>query len=338
MSEREEIMIFEIDEERAWILTLDMSADEITVPESHLGYPVAGFSETFFYEQLNRHNERENEDEKTDIHRPIIHLPKHFEPYATMFHLDTLKMCFRDFTIPCDSTHLAVDQDIVYNKDFTSIVMFLESYKPETTLTFKSSLKKLLYEANAPFEDVQEVVIPKNVSKISTRFHEEGFHGSDYGFFSIFDKLRHISVDQDNQNFVAVDGVLFTKDMKTLIRYPLKKETQRYVIPKETTRILGFAFSHAMIQELAFEEGSACKHIERYAFSNLRTNTLTLPETLESIDKLAFRSRYVMIGHLMVPSHLDHITSVVEHTGRFKIRRVSYSDTQTTTTNRRLSQ
>lgn len=49
-------------------------------------------------------------------------------------------------------------------------------------------------------------------------------------------------VDKDNKNYISVDGVLFSKDMKQLICYPCKKEGATYLIPSGVNEIVAYAF------------------------------------------------------------------------------------------------
>lgn len=53
-------------------------------------------------------------------------------------------------------------------------------------------------------------------------------------------------VDPKSEQFTVVDGVLFSKDMKTIISYPRgKKHTSYYVIPNTVTNIYKYAFRYA---------------------------------------------------------------------------------------------
>ena len=54
--------------------------------------------------------------------------------------------------------------------------------------------------------------------------------------------LTSINVDEANKSYKSIDGVLFTKDQKTLISYPAKKEGAAYTIPDSVTSIGGYAF------------------------------------------------------------------------------------------------
>lgn len=51
--------------------------------------------------------------------------------------------------------------------------------------------------------------------------------------FSFCDSLKEIIVDSSNENYIAEDGVLFTKDKSKLICYPQKKRETAIPFPKE---------------------------------------------------------------------------------------------------------
>ena len=62
--------------------------------------------------------------------------------------------------------------------------------------------------------------------------------------FAVCSGLSEISVSGDNGSFQSIDGVLFTKDGKTLLQYPVGKGLDSYRIPDgvETIEELAFAF------------------------------------------------------------------------------------------------
>ena len=57
------------------------------------------------------------------------------------------------------------------------------------------------------------------------------------------DSLYNISVDTENLSFASVDGVLFTKDLGVLIKYPTAKDGKEYTLPTATRKIAAGAFS-----------------------------------------------------------------------------------------------
>lgn len=73
--------------------------------------------------------------------------------------------------------------------------------------------------------DVTSVSIPKSVVFIF-----------DFAFDNCY-TITEFTVSEENTYFTALDGVLFTKSLYTLIKYPLAKNQQAYTIPSATVEI-----------------------------------------------------------------------------------------------------
>jgi hypothetical protein len=59
----------------------------------------------------------------------------------------------------------------------------------------------------------------------------------------LLDSLESINVDPDNPAFESGDGVLFTKGLKVLVKYPSGRSAAEYSLPEETKYIAAGAFS-----------------------------------------------------------------------------------------------
>ena len=102
--------------------------------------------------------------------------------------------------------------------------------------------------------------------------------------FSCCDKLENIFVDQANPAFKDVDGVLFTKDCKKLIRYPNAKKAAHYDIPAGVEVIASEAFrqSHtgsSVLETVSFP--ASLKEIESIAFRYANLKSLKLPANIK---------------------------------------------------------
>ncbi len=84
------------------------------------------------------------------------------------------------------------------------------------------------------------------------------------GAFRYSTGLTAINVSADNDNFCSIDGVVFSKDKKTLIRYPAGKSGS-YTIPDGVTAIGKYAFC-------------GCKSL----------SSVTIPNSVTSIGDFAF--------------------------------------------------
>lgn len=76
------------------------------------------------------------------------------------------------------------------------------------------------------------ITIPKNVNKIKA------------GAFDFYDTKSHLSVTEENPFFYSEDGVVYTKDRKTLICYSTNKKSKKFVIPDSVTAIAPLAFAN----------------------------------------------------------------------------------------------
>ena len=68
---------------------------------------------------------------------------------------------------------------------------------------------------------IKTLHIPKPIDSLNDKIIRE------------FVSLEEITVDEENMQFCAVDGVLFSKDKKTLILYPAKRKSRIFRIPEE---------------------------------------------------------------------------------------------------------
>lgn len=105
-------------------------------------------------------------------------------------------------------------------------------------------------------------------------------------FFGMF-TLKEIIVDSNNPYYVSLDGVLFTKDGKSLLIYPYAKLGERYSTPETTTSIGEQAFGGYYLKTININEG--LKEIGTMAFYNLGSlEGISLPSSLETIGHRAF--------------------------------------------------
>ena len=79
--------------------------------------------------------------------------------------------------------------------------------------------------------------------------------------------IKKFSVNENNQSYKAVDGVLFSKDNKMLIKYPAKKEATDYVISEEVAIICTDAFTdNGFLKKINI--GNFVTAISDFAFKN----------------------------------------------------------------------
>ena len=178
--------------------------------------------------------------------------------------------------------------DFVRNKD---------GKKPDET---RPVVAVKAYAVNAD-EYVEELVIGKSVQRIE----ETSFYN--------LKKLQRVTVDPENPTYTDRDGVLFSKDGKTLLLYPAcyRKTTDTagdttypnsYAVPEGVERIGTFAFlknEHlrdlllpASLREIGDMSFFGCKRLGAYDYEpsldTLAGTGFSLPDGLETIGSDAF--------------------------------------------------
>lgn len=145
----------------------------------------------------------------------------------------------------------------------------------------------------ANLEYVTKIYIGKNVKEIGTWSMTNNQH------------ITAFEVDENNPYFCDVDGVIYTKDMKTLIFYPPAKDltdakdgdgkdikVSKYSIPDRVETIRSKAF-YKCANLIELNVPASVKRIEEKAFFRCeRMENLILPEALEFIGKDAFSYCY----------------------------------------------
>jgi uncharacterized repeat protein (TIGR02543 family) len=120
--------------------------------------------------------------------------------------------------------------------------------------------------------------------------------------------LEAITVDLENHYFESIDGILFSKDLLTLIRYPQAKSGTSYVIPNYVETIAEDAFSSAN-NLTSIDIGTGVKTIKSHAF--FRTSNITsihIPDQVTTIELYAFRQSYAL-SSVILGSGLTQISS-----------------------------
>ena len=102
--------------------------------------------------------------------------------------------------------------------------------------------------------------------------------------------ISFINVTDDNEYFRSEDGILFSKDMTKLVRYPEGKEGSTYNIPETVTRIADNAFLKCTALSSITVPADATS-IDNGAFNGCSSITsISLPDMVTSIGEETFAS------------------------------------------------
>ena len=138
---------------------------------------------------------------------------------------------------------------------------------------------QLTHIGNYVFEDatIHHLRIPKSVK-----------HMGSYAFHNI-KKVYTIEVEEGNQYYQSMDGVLYNKNKTILIAYPTHKVETSFIVPASVVFIHHSAFRYtSYLRHIDFELNSQLKFIGPSAFSHTHISTMFIPRSVSVIGDRAF--------------------------------------------------
>lgn len=116
--------------------------------------------------------------------------------------------------------------------------------------------------------------------------------------------LEAFSIDKGNKSYCVIDGVLFSADKKTLIRYPQAKKDESYTVPASVKAITFHAFACATY--LKHLELTTVKEVERDAFCFCgELESIVFPDGIKNMS-----SRFVKccsLKKIVLPDNLKEL-------------------------------
>lgn len=124
--------------------------------------------------------------------------------------------------------------------------------------------------------------------------------------------LKAIYVDKENPNYTDVDGVLFTKDMKLLVNYPIAHETngertKTYAVPAGVERLARNSFYKCDSLEEVTLPGTLAEIGNMSFFKCTSLKLLDLPESVKIIGSDAFSYCSEMKYSFYIPAGVESI-------------------------------
>ena len=168
-----------------------------------------------------------------------------------------------------------------------------------TVLPIGSGVTTIGDDAFVACTGLTSVDIPDNVTTIGSRAFQvcsnletvtigKGLTSIGSYCFNGCDKLKSITVDSENPAFVSDEsGVLFNKDMTTLIKYPTGNSRTSYIIPDGVTSIGNHSFYECALTSVTIP--ASVTSIDDYAFYMCSSLTeVAFPDAVTSIGNYSF--------------------------------------------------
>ena len=190
-----------------------------------------------------------------------------------------------------DNTHYIIISDSIIDVSKGKLLRCLgrENIEIKIDKCVKSIGRKAFEGIN-----VEKIVIPESVVEI------------DGDAFFQTSVLKEINVDKNNGKYTSIDGVLYSRDINMLIKYPQGKKDTMYYFEDEAQIVCRKAFSGCIyLSSVTFS--SNIKEIGPHAFEFCEgMNSVILPRSLEIIREKAFLY-CINLTSIMIPQGLIEI-------------------------------
>ncbi|MBQ6830670.1 MAG: leucine-rich repeat domain-containing protein, partial [Clostridia bacterium] len=145
------------------------------------------------------------------------------------------------------------------------------------SITIPNSVKTIGKNAFLACYELTSVTIPSSVTSIGDMA------------FAICNNLERIDVDPNNTAYCSVDGVLYTKDMTTLLCVPMNAPYTEYRVPDSVTSIAYGGFNR-------------CANLKK----------VTIPKSVTSVGKLAFYGCTALTDVCYIGTEADRQAMTIE--------------------------
>jgi len=183
------------------------------------------------------------------------------------------------------SVSIPIGVTIIGNRAFNNCLRLENIIIPSSVITIGEAVF-------AGCSSLESITIPENVI----------FIGKNQ--FNSCNKLRSIYVNERNVMFTDLNGILFNKDMTTLIRYPSGKSGNDFYIPSSVTSIGDFAFLASSLERITIPESVTC--IGKGAFELTKIRSIIIPSGVTVIKELTFAACFYL-ENIIIP---EGITSI----------------------------
>lgn len=187
--------------------------------------------------------------------------------------------------IPISASAASKLGDYLVAIDEDNTIRLLEYQGNSTNVTVPNEIEghKVSYLSRGSFTNEQYV------SKIEKIFIESEVHIGEPGYesdvavmFFSCSNLTEIQVDEDNTNYTSKDGILYSKDEKTLFAYPVNKAGDSFTVPSSVDYVYTYALAYNKNLKKIDFAGNTVQFSEA-VLRNTQIEEVTLPESINLV-------------------------------------------------------
>lgn len=216
---------------------------------------------------------------------------------TTTVHVTTSNGKTAQCTVNVITPFTSGDGDWIYQTDANNEVTILSYQGALNTVTIPSIIdgKTVIGIADYVFQstEITSVIIPNSVIEIGN----QALTGLG---------LQSILVEDANPVYTAQNGVLYSKDLSTLVRYPAGKTGSSFTVAEQVINIAPYAFAYStQLGNVALP--SNLKELETGVFADCtKLDSIIIPDSVKMISSKAFFG-CAGLTQINVPYYIDYI-------------------------------
>lgn len=203
-----------------------------------------------------------------------------FPGTSTSFGLDILKKSDKVYVSDTINYLCSTELDNCINIkeiNLPSLDIIYSNYNIDIDILTIRDGEKLNRELLSNFTHVKKLTLPNNLIQV------------DHETFNDCLNLQEIVANGDN--FTSIDGILYTKDLKTIIRYPIGKQEIKYEINSLTENIENGCFKNCSLKELIISDNVS--EIPEDALANFTSlSYLYIGQNVNNLNRSMFNGTY----------------------------------------------
>lgn len=181
---------------------------------------------------------------------------------------------------------------VLYNRDQTVLIKYPEGASAQT-YTVPETVTSIRNSACYSAKNLESVTLPASLTTLGSYV----FEGCPV--------LQRIEVAEGNEAYTSLDGVLFTKDMSTLIKFPEKNAQTAYKVPDATKKLEAWSFVGAeQLETIDLNQVTEIGEDSFYYCTSLKS--VTIPEGMTELSGACF-AYCVNLSEVSLPSSLSKI-------------------------------
>ena len=171
----------------------------------------------------------------------------------------------KNINVSSENPYYCSIDGVLFTKNVDELLRY-PSGKEATIYEIPDTVKTFSSFAFAFCGNIEKLIIPASVETINNQMFVLLKYVKMDGYQSISElksDFKGFEVSSDNTNYCSVDGVLYTKDMNTLIAYPNGKIDNNFVTDNRVNKIGSMAFTYTLVENVQLNN---VKRIEDQAF------------------------------------------------------------------------